>query len=191
MTHSKDTPTCAYCGRPFMPTRKHRRLTQRYCSSRCTNGPARDAAEARFWSRVDRSAECWLWLGPTAGSNRYGQLRFRGRTIRAHRLAWELTNEPITEGMSVCHRCDQPLCVNPNHLFLGSHAENMHDMAAKGRATKRRGADVHGARLDESAVRAIRALNAVGVSQRELARQFGVSQHAVWGVVHRKTWQHV
>lgn len=74
---------------------------------------------------------CWLWLGPTA--NGYGVFNDQGRRVRAHRAAYEQANGPIPDGMVICHKCDTPSCVNPDHLFCGTQRDNVRDMAVKGR----------------------------------------------------------
>ena len=86
----------------------------------------------RFWAKVDRSGECWLWTGPQVGRG-YGKTSFNGKTQRAHRVSWELTYGPIPAGVFVCHKCDNPLCVRPEHLFLGTPLDNVRDMCAKKR----------------------------------------------------------
>jgi hypothetical protein len=104
--------------------------------------------EDRFWRKVARTgpAECWLWL---AGRNPkgYGRFGMHGSAVFAHRQAYALTVGAIPEGMYVCHRCDNPPCCNPEHLFLGTHADNIRDMTRKGRADrdKKRG-DLNGSR---------------------------------------------
>ena len=91
---------------------------------------------AHFWSGVDRSGgqgACWPWIGSTNFSGGYGQSHFHGKRIGAHRAAYILTHGPIPDGMWVLHHCDNPPCVNPAHLFLGSTTDNMRDAARKGR----------------------------------------------------------
>lgn len=89
----------------------------------------------RFWSKVKvGQGGCWLWQAAILGRTGYGSYQFgRKRKERAHRIAWQLENGPIPAGISVLHRCDVPACVNPDHLFLGTHADNMRDKTLKGR----------------------------------------------------------
>ncbi len=97
-----------------------------------------------LWSRVDKTGACWTWTG-RRNAGGYGVLRIRGRSSKilfAHRLAWELTNGPIPDGLFVCHHCDNPPCCNPEHLFVGTPKDNCHDMMAKGRHCPRKPAAV-------------------------------------------------
>lgn len=87
----------------------------------------------RFEQHVDKSGECWIWTGPISPSG-YGRASRGTKKLRAHRAAYELYVGPITDGLHVLHKCDNPACVNPAHLFLGTHLDNMRDMEAKGRA---------------------------------------------------------
>lgn len=90
----------------------------------------------RFWAKVDLSGECWVWTGSRAGGTKvggYGRFYLHGRVMPAHRRAWELTSGPIADGLLVLHRCDNPPCVRPDHLFLGSYRDNMLDASAKNR----------------------------------------------------------
>ncbi len=99
-----------------------------------------------FWSNVDKSGECWEWQGNrTSGKWNYGivSLGHRGERMRAHRFAWELAHGSIPEGMSVLHHCDNPPCVRHDHLFLGTQADNLEDMDAKGRRHNAHGAETH------------------------------------------------
>lgn len=86
----------------------------------------------KFWSKVNKTETCWLWAGPFAGKG-YGQLNADGKRWRASRLAYTLECGPIPDGMFVCHHCDTPACVRPDHLFLGTNSDNARDAAAKGR----------------------------------------------------------
>lgn len=146
--------------------------------------------EERFWANAERCGpdECWPWKGPRL-PNGYGIGRGpSGRKTTAHRAAWEYVNGPVSGDMHVCHRCDNRPCVNPAHLFLGTRQDNMDDMVAKGRST--RGESQHASLLTEAEVREIRQL-AGSMSQREIGRQFGVTQGCICAIVNRRTWRHV
>ena len=193
--------TCEQCGATFAA---HRYLVAkgygRYCSRRCTGAALRTTAE-RFWSRVARGkrSACWLWRGATRGRG-YGRVSWGRRTRSAHRVAYELTHGPIPDGKLVCHRCDNPPCCNPAHLYLDTHAGNTADTWARKRG--RSGAQVHperlrrgerhpNAKLTADAVLAIRAQHAVGRATSHLAATYGVSTDAIRAIVSRRLWRHV
>lgn len=186
------TRRCQRCGTAFtvQPARV-RAWGGRFCSHACA---ARLPEHDRFWSNVAIGDPdgCWLWRGGTTRSG-YGRLRANGRSTGAHRLSYEWFVGPIPEGYFVCHRCDVPECVNPEHLFLGSPLDNTRDMDAKGRrrVAPRAGTRNHNARLTEQIVRVARERHVAGVSLHALAREYGVSVQAIWLAVRRTTWKHV
>lgn len=143
----------------------------------------------RFFAKVDCSGEgCWLWLGAPDWRGGYGHLRVGTRMVKAHRLAWTLQHGEVPPGMSVLHRCDRPLCVRVDHLFLGTQADNMHDMKVKGRSSKRPGTARVNAVLDDAKVLAIKESSE---PQTVLALRYGVSTSTIFSVIHGKRWTHV
>jgi hypothetical protein len=117
----------------------------------------------------------------------YGRATVPGRgSVYAHRLAYELFKGPIPAALDCLHHCDNPSCVNPDHLFLGTQDDNLKDAAAKGRI--KRGNDHYNAKLTEAAVRRIRSLRESGAPATPLCEQYGISLQTVWRIVHRKTW---
>lgn len=131
---------------------------------------------------------CWLWSGPINGG--YGVLSSRGKHMGAHRFSYERSHGPIPSGACVCHRCDNPACVNPDHLFLGTHAENMADMAAKGRAD--RTSKLYGERIAKKLTleqaRVIRDTSPLDATIGQLAKQYGVSDSVISGIWAGEAW---
>lgn len=152
--------------------------------------------EQRFWQKVDRRGddECWPWVGATDNRG-YGAIKGAGqrRPEKAHRVSWQLANGPIPIGLWVLHRCDNPPCVNPAHLFLGTAADNSHDAVAKGRQKPSglRGSDHGNAKLQEAQVREIVARTKNGESQRTLAQAYGVSSKTIHNIQHGQAWAHI
>lgn len=109
--------------------------------------------EERFWSKVEKTEACWNWVGATSRRG-YGAMNIDNRTLQTHRVVYELTYGTIPAGLCVCHHCDNPRCVRPDHLFLGTHADNMHDMVRKGRQRQRTHKQVAPKQKRERAVRA-------------------------------------
>ena len=136
--------------------------------------------------------ECWEWKG--ARNNRgYGHKVVRGKLTKTHRLAYQWAYGAIPHGLHVLHRCDNPPCCNPEHLFLGTHAENMADMKDKGRAVGSKGQENHTALLSEEQVREIRFGdhgNKYGKYNR-LADRYDVSRNVIARIVRGETWKHI
>lgn len=138
--------------------------------------------------------ECWLWTAYKDGWG-YGTVKARGKKRKAHREAYEAEHGVgSAEGVMVRHRCDTPACVNPDHLEVGTHAENMRDMAERGRRAATAGEGNGNAKLTEAAVRTIRAIHVPGhrdLGQAALARRFGVAQMTISNIVRGERWAHV
>jgi hypothetical protein len=153
-------------------------------------------------SMVEKSDGCWTWTGQR-GPSGYGKFAYRsaGRRThaRAHRVMWELENGPIPDSLFVCHHCDNPACVRPDHLFIGTPKDNTQDALMKGRLrtgpmpieSVRRGVDTNNVKLTEEKVLEIRSLASTGLSQSTIANRFGVKQAQVSAIVTGRSWAHV
>jgi hypothetical protein len=155
--------------------------------------------EDRFWSKVNKTANCWIWIGAKSKKSKRGNFRPGGcaQKISAHRFSWILKNGPIPSGLCILHKCDIPDCVNPDHLFLGTQADNIADMDKKGRRKTvcvkpfKRGAQNIVAKLTEKDVYEIRAIYKRGdISQKKIADRFSVSQTLISAIINRKIWAH-
>ena len=137
-----------------------------------------------FWARVRVTPSCWLWQGGKVGSAGYGRLYFGGEGHRAHRVSYELCNGPIPEGLIVRHKCDNPPCVNPDHLEVGTHQDNSDDKVSRGR-------HAYGERcrtpLSDEQVSEIRASTE---TQVVLAKRYGVTQPAISHIINGKRRNH-
>lgn len=193
---------CEVCGKSFLPPYAVTAAYwagRKYCSHACSHkgstgkpsknkGRVHKPLDERFWAKVDKREpdECWEWQGARQISG-YGYLHAGAQAGKrwelAHRLAWFLHagEEPIDD-LVVCHRCDNPPCCNPAHLFLGTRADNNRDRVSKGRSHSK---------LTEVDVREVRHLHAEGVSAVDIAADFGISFQTVHAIVSRNSWAHI
>lgn len=181
--------TCEQCGKSFTPVHAS---VGRFCSPACFGKHRTRPLLDRFWERVDRTDGCWMWTGPTTKAG-YGIIRSaggrNGTTLYVHRLSYEIHHGPIDDGLVVMHACDNPRCVNPSHLSIGTHGENHADMISKARHPH--GEAAPWSRLSEDDIRTIRDLHASGITQADIAHRFGVDRSHVSNIVHRKRWVHI
>lgn len=131
--------------------------------------------------------DCWEWIR-SKGNHGYGTFFLKGCKYQAHRVAYELYNGELIEGLVVMHTCDNVVCVNPNHLVAGTQADNVRDASAKGRARSGGG---HPQKLCTEDVRAILRLLGDGLSQQEIGRRFGVARETIREIARREIWKRV
>lgn len=149
----------------------YKKYAKAFCSDLC-----------RFISYVEIQDDCWLWIGPV-NSKGYGKLCFReNKTDAAHRVSFKIFNGPIDEGLFVCHSCDAPACVNPDHLWLGTHKDNMMDMMEKER---------HYSKLKPMDIFKIRKLWESGYTQQKIMELFEISSSQISNIVARRIWKSV
>lgn len=187
---------CAQCGSTF---RKDPRNSWRYwierakfCCQQCAGEAERQRKamirkplEDAFYSFVDKSGDCWLWTG-AIDRDGYGAFTYLKTSHRAHRLSLQLSGEIVPKGAVVCHDCDNPTCVNPSHLYVGTHQSNMDDAVARDRNV--RGERCWSAKLTDDEVILIRASKA---TDERLAAKYGVSRSNISMIRSRRTWKHL
>lgn len=209
---------CRDCGHEKLLSQFRRRTARsgytdpccRECSSAASRAYAKgyrrrehrhdaDIVSRRFLAKVDKGGGggCWLWTGAKDGGG-YGSVWFRDRSEKAHRVSYCLAHDvEIPTGTNVCHTCDTPACVNPDHLFLGTQKDNMADSKAKGRhrilppEKLPRGERQGCHKLRNEQVLDIRRLYSEGSTLPDLAGRYGVSRSNVYLIVRRRTWKHV
>lgn len=148
--------------------------------------PKRKKLKSHFYDNCipEPNSGCWLWEGPVY-SNMYGYVEIRDERYSAHRFSFELSNGQIPNNMFVCHACDNPICVNPEHLFLGSHNDNMLDKARKNRG---KGERHPSARLTASDVLTIRSDKR---SHSMISKEYGIARQTVGDIKNRRRWGHL
>lgn len=169
---------------------------QRILRGQALSDPTRKTLTQRIEGKVRRDpvTGCQVWQGAVSGgcdgSMKYGYIRVSGKSLRVHRVAYEIHNGPIPVGMVICHSCDNPLCVNPDHMTLGTQNDNMQDMIEKRRARHAVG-EANNSKLKESEVLEMLSLSAKGASASSLATRYGVHPATIRKIVLGKKWAYL
>jgi hypothetical protein len=175
---------CQFCGLDY----RAQKPTSKYCSMRCRAWHSNKLSPAqRLWSQTAWTGECLEWTGLVTHAG-YGTLPVYGYQYFAHRLAWQLTCGVIPAGLSVLHKCDNPPCVYPDHLFLGTQKDNMADCARKGRIARQQGERSPAARLTNAQVLAIRNDHR---SRKAIAADYNVGPTCIFSIQHYQSWKHL
>lgn len=159
------------------------------CRNRNLSSRNRRPAIDRFWEKVNKTEGCWNWTGGT-NWDFYGVMKVDGRNVIASRFSWQIHFSPIPAGMRVCHKCDNPRCVRPDHLFLGTDADNSRDMVQKGRQV--RGEKNGPAKLTSPQVMSIRREYACGnTTYSKLAIKYSIHRGTIQQIILGKSWRHL
>ena len=141
-----------------------------------------------FYKKISKNCDndCWIW-NASKDKKGYGNFYFNGKKTLAHRASFEIHNDKIPVGFLVCHKCDNPSCVNPDHLFLGTYKDNTDDMMKKKRGNMHNEENHFGAKIKKEQIKIIFNMSS-NFSQREIAQKFNVSQCVIQNILHHKTW---
>lgn len=153
----------------------------------------------RFMKYVNKTDSCWLWIGSNDGKRGYGKFSYIGKRFNSHRFSYMVHKGEIPKGMCVCHSCDVPSCINPEHLFIGTYKQNSQDMVDKGRQNSVKGTKQGLSKLTEEQVLEIRKkyiycknrILSSGYSIPKLSKEYNVSIDTIWNIIHKKTWKHI
>lgn len=194
---------CKQCGKDF-ETRYYK-----FCGYDCYHKSLKGVSVGIFWEtateqqKIDRLAfyfnknvikqeGCWNWKRAT--SRGYGKVSINSsknnKYIQSHRVSWMIHKGPIPEGLLVLHKCDNRICTNPDHLFLGTTKDNAVDRKNKGRGHPQFGEKNHCAKLTEKNVREVRALIASSIPYSQISTLYGIKPAAISSIKHRRTWRH-
>jgi hypothetical protein len=143
-----------------------------------------------FEERIKKTPSCWIWIGLLSPQG-YGRIKIRQKQKVASRLSWEIHYGEIPKGMIICHKCDNPACVNPEHLFIGRHKDNTHDMIRKKRKHSNIGENNPMVILNEEKVKEIRKLHQSGKKIKEIAEGYNLKYFTCLDVVNRRNWRHI
>jgi hypothetical protein len=186
---------CQYCKKEFMTFKSEiNKGKAKYCSISC--GVAfRNKAKALspqeiFFKNISKEKhpnDCWIYM---VGA-RYGKMKIGEKTVSAHRYSYELHHGEVSEGKVICHKCDVKLCVNPEHLFIGTQKDNIHDMFSKNRDNRPKGSKHHNTKLNEEKVLGIKELLMKGFKIKEVAEIYKVPYSTISQIKSEKSWRHI
>lgn len=198
--------TCESCGKKFEWYRAKKK-TPRFCSGECRGKAVYQWRSRRgfswkeksdeeiekmmkicFLDRIEKTESCWIWTGSKTNRG-YGIFTITGKVMSAHRLAWKIHKGEIPNGLIIRHLCNNPICVNPDHLALGTFQDNSDDRVKAGNTQK--GSKNNLAKLNESQVIEIKKLLKQGISGAEVGRRFGVTRSGINSIKNNITWKHV
>lgn len=198
---------CETCGKNFKWYRGKTRNEPRFCSHSCQGSGVKEwrskhkfswkgkteeeklpMMKIMFYERIEKTESCWIWKGSKIKSG-YGIISFGGKPISAHRLSWKIHHEEIGSDMIVRHLCNNPICVNPEHLAIGTHQDNSDDRVKAGNSGK--GSQNCNSSLNEEDIKKIKNLLVLGISGAEIGRRFNVSRTTINNIKKQRTWRHV
>lgn len=174
---------CIICKKHFVSNN----ISPKFCSRKCCYSKA---PIERFWIFVNKTDTCWMWIG-SRNNNGYGKFKVGSHLISSHRFIFETINGPIPPGKIIRHSCDNPICVNPDHLLVGTCQDNINDKCARGRVSRLNGEQNPNAKLLKSDIPMIRKLYKDGLSQKEIGILFGVVKQSISHIMSQKTWHHI
>ena len=149
----------------------------------------RGSPSERFFLKIKKTKKCWFWIG-ARNPDGYGTLRIERKSIKVHRFSYEIHKGKIPLGLEVCHSCDNTSCVNPEHLFLGTHSDNMRDMENKKRSKHPRGENQRFHKLTwENVIKIRRKYKTGKITQKRLSEIFGVGESTIQGIIKKQTWK--